>query len=125
MALARGKQQCLHCGFPADEIITGVGRRRSWSSEEKVRLVGEAAQRALYTLLETAKLNRLDPEAWLRDVLTRISSHPINRIRRPAPLEHRQARTPSRRRLKAILTPRSLQQREDAYAMSINAALEV
>src|SRR5512143_1963866 len=40
---------------------------------------GERAA-ALYTLLETAKLNRLDPEAWLRDVLTRISSHPINRI---------------------------------------------
>ena len=35
---------------------------------------------ALYTLVETARLNRLDPEAWLRDVLTRISSHPINRI---------------------------------------------
>jgi hypothetical protein len=32
------------------------------------------------TWVETAKLNRLDPEAWLRDVLTRISSHPINRI---------------------------------------------
>jgi transposase len=40
---------------------------------------GERAA-ALYTLLETAKLNRLDPEAWLRDVLTRLSSHPINRI---------------------------------------------
>jgi hypothetical protein len=35
---------------------------------------------ALYTLVETAKLNRLDPEAWLRDVLTRIADHPINRI---------------------------------------------
>ena len=35
---------------------------------------------ALYTLIQTAKLNRLDPEAWLRDVLTRIADHPINRI---------------------------------------------
>src|SRR5512132_3821974 len=26
------------------EIITGVGRRRSWSSEKKVRLVGEVAE---------------------------------------------------------------------------------
>jgi hypothetical protein len=30
--------------------------------------------------IQTAKLNDLDPEAWLQDVLTRISSHPINRI---------------------------------------------
>jgi hypothetical protein len=35
---------------------------------------------ALYTLIQTAKLNGLDPEAWLRDVLTRIADHPINRI---------------------------------------------
>ena len=40
---------------------------------------GERAA-ALYTLVETAKLNRLDPEAWLRDVLTRIADHKINRI---------------------------------------------
>jgi hypothetical protein len=26
------------------------------------------------------KLNGLDPEAWLRDVLTRVADHPINRI---------------------------------------------
>jgi len=29
---------------------------------------------------ETAKLNGLDPETYLRDVLTRIADHPINRI---------------------------------------------
>ena len=40
---------------------------------------GERAA-ALYTLVETAKLNRLDPEAYLRDVLTRIADHKINRI---------------------------------------------
>ena len=40
---------------------------------------GERAA-AAYTLIETAKLNGLDPEAYLRGVLGRIADHPINRI---------------------------------------------
>ena len=40
---------------------------------------GERAA-AIYSLIETAKLNGLDPEAYLRSVLTRIADHPINRI---------------------------------------------
>ena len=34
----------------------------------------------LYTLIGTAKLNGIDPEAYLREVLTRIAQHPINRL---------------------------------------------
>lgn len=33
-----------------------------------------------YTLIETAKLNGVDPQAWLTDVLSRIADHKINRI---------------------------------------------
>lgn len=40
---------------------------------------GERAA-AIYSIIETAKLNGLDPEAYLRDVLTRIADHKINRI---------------------------------------------
>ena len=34
----------------------------------------------LYTLIQTAVLNGLDPEAYLRAVLDRIADHPITRI---------------------------------------------
>ena len=34
----------------------------------------------MYTLIETAKLNGLDPEAYLRNVITRIGDHPAKRI---------------------------------------------
>jgi transposase len=40
---------------------------------------GERAA-VLYSLIGTAKLNGLDPESYLRDVLSRLPDHPINRI---------------------------------------------
>ncbi|PRD65832.1 IS66 family transposase [Malikia granosa] len=40
---------------------------------------GERAA-AIYSLVQTAKLNGLDPEAYLREVLSRIAEHPIHRI---------------------------------------------
>jgi len=35
---------------------------------------------AIYTLIETAKLNDTDPQAWLADVLARLQDHPARRI---------------------------------------------
>lgn len=40
---------------------------------------GERAA-AVYSLMSTAKLNGLDPEHYLRHVLTRVAEHPINRV---------------------------------------------
>jgi hypothetical protein len=40
---------------------------------------GERAA-AIYSLIGSAKLNGIDPEAYLTTVLQRIADHPINRI---------------------------------------------
>ncbi len=42
----------------------------------------EGGRRAaiMYTLIETARLNGVDPEAWLAGVIARIADHPINRV---------------------------------------------
>ena len=40
---------------------------------------GERAA-AMYTLIATAKLNDVDPQAWLADVLHRIADHPARQL---------------------------------------------
>ena len=41
---------------------------------------GGASAAVFYTLIGTAKLNAIEPQAYLRYVLERIGEHPINRI---------------------------------------------
>ena len=43
-------------------------------------LAGGKAAAIAYTLIETAKMNGLDPQAWLTDVLHQIPEHPSNRV---------------------------------------------
>ena len=52
--------------------------RKNWLFAGSDRGADRAA--ALYTLIGTAKLNDVDPEAWLADVLARINDHPASRI---------------------------------------------
>jgi transposase len=52
--------------------------RRNWTFCGSDR-GGERAA-AIYTLIATAKLNDLDPEAWLADVLRRINDHPASKL---------------------------------------------
>jgi transposase len=42
----------------------------------------EGGRRAavMYTLIETAKLNGIDPEPWLRAVIARIAAHPMRKL---------------------------------------------
>ena len=40
---------------------------------------GERAA-VMYSLIVTAKMNDIDPQAWLADVLARIAEHPVQRL---------------------------------------------
>jgi transposase len=52
--------------------------RRNWTFCGSDR-GGERAA-AIYTLIASAKLNDIDPEAWLADVLRRINDHPASKL---------------------------------------------
>ena len=46
----------------------------------------------MYSLIYTAKLNGVDPRAWLADVLARIAGHPASRLHELLPWNWRKAR---------------------------------
>jgi transposase len=52
--------------------------RKSWLFAGSERGADRAAVMA--TLIMTAKLNDIDPQAWLADVLARINDHAIHRL---------------------------------------------
>lgn len=58
----------------AERALRGVALGR------KNYLFGGERAASMYCLIGSAKLNGIDPEAYLRTVLTRIAEHPINRI---------------------------------------------
>ena len=39
-----------------------------------------AQKRSANSLIVTAKLNDVDPQAWLADVLARIAGHPVQKL---------------------------------------------
>lgn len=45
----------------------------------------------MYSLIVTAKMNGVDPRAWLADVLARIAGHPVHRLHELLPWNSRRA----------------------------------
>jgi hypothetical protein len=63
----------------AERAMRGVALgRRSWLFAGSDHGGQRAA--AMYSLITTAKMNDVDPQAWLADVLSRIAEHPAHRI---------------------------------------------
>jgi transposase len=75
----------------AERGLRGIALgRRSWLFAGSDR-GGERAA-AMYSLIVTAKLNDVDPRAWLADVLARIADHPVRRLHELLPWNWREAR---------------------------------
>jgi transposase len=69
---------CMSNNAAERELRAIAVGRRNWTfagSDE-----GGRRAAALYTLIATAKLNDLDPQAWLADVLARMPDYPAKRI---------------------------------------------
>ena len=63
----------------AERALRGIALgRRAWLFAGSDR-GGERAA-AMYTLIATAKLNSVDPQAWLADILRRIADHPASQL---------------------------------------------
>jgi hypothetical protein len=63
----------------AERELRGIALgRKSWLFAGSDR-GGERAA-VMYTLIQTARLNGVDPQAWLADVLARINDHNIHRL---------------------------------------------
>jgi transposase len=63
----------------AERALRGIALgRKSWLFAGSDRGGDRAA--LIYTLIVTAKMNDVDPQAWLADVLARIADHPSRRL---------------------------------------------
>jgi len=63
----------------AERALRGIALgRRSWMFCGSDRGGQRAA--AMYSLIVTAKMNDVDPQAWLADVLAQIATHPAHRL---------------------------------------------
>jgi transposase len=63
----------------AERALRGIAvGRKNWTFAGSD--AGGRRAAAMYTLIETCKLNDVDPQAWLADVLARLPDHPARKI---------------------------------------------
>ena len=63
----------------AERALRGIALgRKSWMFAGSDRGGQRAA--VMYSLIVTAKMNDVDPQAWLADVLARIADHPASKL---------------------------------------------
>ncbi|AWV20114.1 Transposase (plasmid) [Roseomonas mucosa] len=75
----------------AERALRGIALgRKAWLFAGSDRGGDRAA--AMVSLIYTAKLNDVDPRAWLADVLARIAGHPASRLHELLPWNWRAAR---------------------------------
>ncbi len=68
----------------ADRALRGIARgRKSWLFAGSDRGGRRAAM--MYSLIVTAKMNNVDPQAWLADVLARIADYPVQKLEKLLP----------------------------------------
>ena len=78
----------------AERALRGVAvGRRNWTFAGSDAGGHRAA--AVYTLIETCKMNDVDPQAWLADVLARLPDHPANKVADLLPWNWRSTRQQS------------------------------
>jgi hypothetical protein len=74
----------------AERGLRGIALgRKSWLFAGSDRGGQRAA--AMYSLIVTAKMNDIDPQAWLADVLARINEHPAHQLDELLPWNWRRA----------------------------------
>jgi transposase len=69
---------CMTNNAAERRVRTVAVGRRNWTFCGSDRGGDRAA--AMYTLIQTCRLNDVDPHAWLRDVIAQISDHPQTRL---------------------------------------------
>jgi transposase len=78
----------------AERALRGVAvGRKNWTFAGSDAGGHRAA--AVYTLIETCKMNDVDPQAWLADILARLPDHPANKVADLLPWNWRPARQQS------------------------------
>jgi transposase len=111
---------CMSNNVAEREIRPIAVGRHNWTfagSDE-----GGRRAAAVYTLIHSARINDIDPHAWLADVLARLQDHPAKRIDELLPWNWKRERLQkaprSRRQVSLRHNPPSPWPSPDAYARS-------